>query len=143
MIHHYTQYCKRTAKCCCGCERKIPIGKVMVKTIYWRPGYKRAFFYFFSHWVKKEQEWFKNHPYVHKVGTGGRKRLQIDDTQRVKRRKILCRYAKYMQMKRIYLSRDNAVSDPKVMQLVAKYNMQIDELKIELEDCGGTPKSWT
>ena len=143
MIAHYTQYCKRTAKCQCGCEKQIPVGRVMVKSVYWKPGYKRAFFYFFDHWTKKEKDWFKNHPYIHKKATGGRKKLELNEEQRKKRRLILCRYARYSQMKRIYLNREDAVNDPNVMYLVAKYNLQIDELKVELEDCGGTPKSWS
>lgn len=142
MIYHLTCYCKRRAKCQCGCGETITAGEVMVKSVFWKPGFKRIHYFLLDHWVEKEKAWFKNNPYA-RVGTGGRKKLELTDEQRRERGLILRRYAKYTQMKRIYMSRPNALSDPKVIDLINKYNFQIENLKLELENCGGVPKSWS
>ena len=141
MIYHLTCYCKRKAVCQCGCGLSISAGEVMVKTVFWKPKFKRIHYYFFQHWVDKEQLWFKNHPYKRKA-TGGRKALVLTDEQRRKRGLLLRRYAKYNQMKRIYLGRPDSMSNPKTMKLVEKYNSMIDNLKEEMEVNGGVPKSW-
>lgn len=132
-------YCKRVSAC--GfCKQPIKTGSPMVKGKQWRKKSGAAAiwsYYFRWHpecWLKQGLEKLELHPYV--PALTGRKKLQIDEIERVIRLYLLRTRARLIsKLKDQSLYGPNGIEPEKIID-------KLGALKKAIALVGGIPKSW-
>ena len=134
------RWCQKSAECKYdGCREQIEPGEAMVAVFFWNKGGDNRRWnvqrcYHPECWVKQGMEYLRMNPYVPKRSTG-RKKLELDETDRRTRFLITRRYH---ALKQRLGKLDNGSEPLKSLRIES----QIMELILEIQPVGGVPKKW-
>jgi len=143
--------CRKTARCS-YCNQDITIGEPVVRGRIWQKrsesggNIRRWVMNFRWHakrlsdgqccWLAQELDKLSTTPYAE---TRGRKRIVLPKEHRERRLYLLRKRARQVQRLKHILTVPTAQRD---IDEVIKIGMMLDEIKVEIENLGGVPKSW-
>lgn len=139
MADVWITWCKRISKCK-YCEDFIKVREPVVKCKFWMAGrwsYKISFHP--QCYIEQGLARLREKPYEYMKRSTGRPKLAINQEDGRARYLLLRRRASIMQRRR-WLA--EMLPNETAMQRLIALDEKLDELKVEMELCGGVPKSW-